>query len=410
MKRHVPRIGALCAVLTVSALVSGSGPALASQVSCGATITRDMKLTSDLANCPNTGIVIGADNITLDLNGHTVGGDGSPVTSCPEVGSCDLGIDNAAGHARVTIRGGSIGGFEVGVYVGGASDNRIHRLSSADNSSLGILVVDSPGVRVDHNTSVRDGFGGVYFVGSRDGRIQHNSVTAADGRGIWVIESSGIRVDANRLDRNRHGIVLENSPDGVLKGNRISHSGGASIEVGGTNGHDDRIQENTLTDNGDGIVGAGMRNVFVDNLVTGSGFFGSPDTGGFGLILDGGEHNVVKGNVVTGGRGPAILLTHLESPDAPDHYVVSGNVANSKLDDGIRVDAGATATLLRRNTANDNGEDGIEVDAVGTTVTRNRANDNHDLGIEAVPGVVDGGRNRASGNGNALECTNLACF
>jgi parallel beta-helix repeat protein len=83
--------------------------------------------------------------------------------------------------------------------------------------------------------------------------------------------------------------------------------------------------------------------------------------------------------------------------------------ANSKLDDGIRVDAAATATLLKRNTANDNGDDGIDIDAPGTTVTRNTANDNYDLGIEALAGVVDGGGNRASNNGNAVECTILAC-
>lgn len=143
--------------------------------------------------------------------------------------------------------------------------------------------------------------------------------------------------------------------------------------------------------------------------MTGTGFSGFPDTGGFGLILDGGERNIVKGNVVTGGRGPAILLTQLEATDAPSHYVLSGNVANSKLDDGIRVDAAATATLLKGNTANDNGDDGIDIDAPGTTVTRNTANGNHDLGIEAVAGVVDGGGNRASNNGNAVECTVLAC-
>jgi hypothetical protein len=40
-------------------------------VGCGDTITTDTTLESDLVNCPNNGIVIGADNITLDLNGHT---------------------------------------------------------------------------------------------------------------------------------------------------------------------------------------------------------------------------------------------------------------------------------------------------------------------------------------------------
>ena len=49
--------------------VVGAGQALARQVGCGDTITTDTTLDSDLVNCPNNGVVIGADNITLDLKG-----------------------------------------------------------------------------------------------------------------------------------------------------------------------------------------------------------------------------------------------------------------------------------------------------------------------------------------------------
>jgi hypothetical protein len=48
------------------------GRAQASHVSCGDTITADTTLDSDLVDCPNNGIVIGADDITLDLNGHMI--------------------------------------------------------------------------------------------------------------------------------------------------------------------------------------------------------------------------------------------------------------------------------------------------------------------------------------------------
>jgi hypothetical protein len=53
--------------------------------------------------------------------------------------------------------------------------------------------------------------------------------------------------------------------------------------------------------------------------------------------------------------------------------------------------------------------DGIEVANAATTIARNTANENGDLGIEAVAGVTDGGGNRASGNGNAAQCTNVVC-
>ena len=57
---------------TVVGLLTLSGAEAANkQPSCGDTITADTTLDSDLVDCPNNGIVIGADDITLDLNGHT---------------------------------------------------------------------------------------------------------------------------------------------------------------------------------------------------------------------------------------------------------------------------------------------------------------------------------------------------
>ena len=61
------------------------------------------------------------------------------------------------------------------------------------------------------------------------------------------------------------------------------------------------------------------------------------------------------------------------------------------------------------NTAYRNAFDGINVDAPGTWIGSNTANTNGDLGIEAVAGVVDLGGNKASENGNPLQCVNVVC-
>jgi hypothetical protein len=71
----------LCAnlpfVLAVPALSAGS-PAVATRhggtVGCGDTITKSTRLTANLVDCPTVGLVIAADGITLDLNGHRVDG------------------------------------------------------------------------------------------------------------------------------------------------------------------------------------------------------------------------------------------------------------------------------------------------------------------------------------------------
>jgi parallel beta-helix repeat protein len=407
MKRLVlERVGLLSAALALAAfVVPGSGQALASNVSCGATITANTKLDSDLTNCPSNGIVIGADNITLDLNGRTVGGDGVPAGSCFEEGICDLGISNIAGHAGVTIKGGAVRGFDVGISVNG-NDNRIQGVASANNSTFGMILGDSTGSRIDHNSSLDDGVSGILMFDSTDSRIDHNSVEGSQGYAMPVSDSSHNRLEQNVLTGDQHGILVEESSnDNDVTGNRISHGG--SVEIGHSG--DNRVEGNVLTDPSDGILLIDAQRTLVsDNSVTNAGV-GFPEAGGFGILLDGADDNLVERNAVTGGNGPAIFVTWLESDGTSDRNVISHNVTNSRLSDGIFVNGNATATLVERNTANGNGHDGIEVSAPGTTLTRNTANFNHELGIEAVPGVIDGGGNQASGNGNPLQCTNVTC-
>src|SRR5919107_897463 len=93
--------------LTFSGLVA-AGPSSAHvravDVACGETITDDTTLHADLVDCPSNGLVIGADDVTLDLNGHTIDGDAVQLP-CPESRTCDLGVDNTNGHDGVTIKG-----------------------------------------------------------------------------------------------------------------------------------------------------------------------------------------------------------------------------------------------------------------------------------------------------------------
>ena len=191
-------VGVLCVCAALAALLfPGSGRAQGVRVSCGATITTDTKLKSDLQNCANNGIVIGASDITLDLNGHTVSGDGEPVASCPEGESCDTGIDNTAGHDGVTIVGGAVRRFDVGVLVVGASENCTRGVASATNSSFGLIVGELTDSRIDHNSSVSDGVSGIVMFDSRDSRIDHNSVAGAQGYAMPVFGSSHNRIEQN---------------------------------------------------------------------------------------------------------------------------------------------------------------------------------------------------------------------
>src|SRR4051795_3012474 len=73
--------------------------ATASALPCGTVVTTSITLTSDIGPCDFVdGLVVGASDITIDLNGHTIFGGGA---------FAEVGID-ATGHNRVTIRNGTV--------------------------------------------------------------------------------------------------------------------------------------------------------------------------------------------------------------------------------------------------------------------------------------------------------------
>lgn len=71
-------VGAAVAVLLGAGAFASS--AAAAPVGCGTVVTRDTTLTADIGPCNSGGLAVGADNVTLDLGGHTVFGKAGPAT------------------------------------------------------------------------------------------------------------------------------------------------------------------------------------------------------------------------------------------------------------------------------------------------------------------------------------------
>jgi len=399
-------------VVVLGAAFAGADPATAKPpgLGCGETITASKTLQADLTNCPNQGIVIGADNVTLNLNGHSIDGDAVDA-ECPQAEPCDVGVANPDGHDGIRITGGTIREFGLGVFVGaGAERNRVHNVSLTANTYFGAIFDGTTDSVITHSSFTDTGISGLLLFDATRARISHNAFS--DLHGYAIVLRNGVfdsQISHNAINSSDHGIVLD---DGGARNridhNTVSNSNGSAIDTGG-GARENRFEHNRLIDNGDGLVSAGaLDTVFRHNIVTGSG---APETeaGGFGIILDGAVRNTVEKNVFTGGRGPAMLVVQWESPTPPTDNALLRNTANSKFDDGIFVDAPAIGTRVERNVAYRSGGDGIDIDAAGTTVQRNLAFGNAELGIEAVAGVIDAGGNRAFGNGDRAQCLNVVC-
>jgi parallel beta-helix repeat protein len=387
MKRvaTIASIVALAATLVPSAEARGTEPP--TDVRCGETITTDTTLDSDLMSCPGSGIVIGADNLTLDLNGHTLEGTGGGA-----------GIDNSAGHDGVRIEQGTVTGFDAGILLIGASGNRVQNLTISDNAGAGIALIQSSRNRVEHNSASANGFDGIFLFDSSTRNVVRKNSTSGNGiAGIAVLDGS----NDNRIE---HNVAASNGVDG--------------IGLGGVAGN--RIESNSAR--GNGVVGivleAANGNRVKKNLVSGNDLFG--------VILSGSDANHVVANVAAG-NGIAGILLEASGKNRIEKNTVSlsdsgiaivgasaenalvKNAASRNATDGILVDNTSHGTLVERNLADGNGDDGIDLDSPASTAGGNRADENGDLGIEAEPGVTDETGNKASGNGNPAQCTNVAC-
>lgn len=360
------------------ALAPGAQPAKPVHVGCGETITADTTLDSDLLDCPNNGIVIGADNITLDLNGHTVVGNGELLRKCPKGEFCDVGLLND-GHDGVTVRDGSVREFGTGVFVGRARHNRVLAISSSRNQFFGFVVTESARSLIrdssGSNNPAPDG-DGLGLFGSHDIRIVNNSFRRNGQIGIHVEDSTATLIKGNLFFRNPDfGVFLQANRNQVL-GNRCVRNGSCMI------------------------VAPGNRNVIARNHIS---------RDGSGIGIEKGRGNRVIGNVLVRTRRTSIYLGLNEPALGGAKTVVRGNLATGSGGDGFSVRSKDDHSLLKGNIAGGTGDDGFDIESASTRLTRNRAAHNADLGIEAVPGVLDGGGNRASGNGNPLQCTNVFC-
>ena len=377
-------LAVMVALAVVGATAVGGAEAQASLVSCGDRITADTTLQQDLVNCPNHGIVIGADGITLELNGHLVDGDGTPAADCNQQKEpCDFGLFND-GHDRVTVRDGSVREFAVGVLFGTARGrarhNRVLGISATRNRFTGL------GIFSQVRSLVRNSSG----EGSLD----------REGSGLALGDSHHVRILNNSFRRNPHaGVVTFDTNRNLIRGNVFSRNGDEGILVEG--GARLRLTRNRFVRNGGGItLGPGNRSVVTGNRIVG---------GSDGVRVEKGRGNLVAENIVVDTRHVGITLGIHDPFIGGAENVVRGNLVRRSHLDGIVVISKDRHSVLLRNVVTRSGEDGFDVDSSTTTLTGNRARRNGDLGVEAVFGVIDGGGNLASGNGNPLQCLNVTC-
>jgi parallel beta-helix repeat protein len=249
---------AIFATTTALALASSAGQAFASHVGCGDVITKDTKLDRDL-HCGGLGIVIGADKVKLDLNGHTISGSDGLFTTGVENGRI-LGAE--PGHRGVVIENGVIEGFDRGISLQHASHNLIRGLTLRCRFGIDMDFADNN--RIEKN-SISGGTSGILLEReSHKNRIRANSMSDAGFGVSMFLQSDGNRIEGNVISRTDDGIAALTDGNRVMK-NTVSHNLNVGIEVSGA---DNRVERNDVSwTSGKEPRGAGIWVASVNTLV-----------------------------------------------------------------------------------------------------------------------------------------------
>ncbi len=269
---------------------------------CGQTITSNTELDADL-DCEGLGthgLIIGAHNVTLDLNSFTITG-----------GVSSFGV-RSVGFDDVKIENGTIKGFVFGVFVDMAENVKLENLVIRDTLLHGIRVANSSSVTIENlslfgpprdmtmgraillqavdgftvdNVDVHGYFGGVLIfpltggVANTDGAVTNS--TFSDTTGVVLVDAMNVEISGNHisnctipLDTFCNGIVVTRSSEIKVKNNYVHDNlSGIVLVIDVT---DSQISANHVYDNtGNGIHLADTTPGSTDNEIKSNITFGN---------------------------------------------------------------------------------------------------------------------------------------
>jgi hypothetical protein len=278
-------------LVTAGATVASSAPAA---LKCGTVITQSTTLAANVGPCARGGLVVGADGVTLDLNGFAV--QGRPNRTGDGAGIL------LQGRTGVTVKNGRVTDFDAGVALVGGSGNRVENLLVKDNIGTtkrgdfgdGIALSDSDGNTIVGNDIIHNGpFDGIGLFGPSTGNLLLDNVVS--GNDVSFTGDDGIRIEG------------PGAKDNIVRGNTVTASTLDGIAI--------------FSDQATGQLNTG--NVIEENVVTGNGFglLAARPGDGIRTFLRA-NLNVIRNNTVTDNAGAGILI-----PNGSLSNTIVGNVA-----------------------------------------------------------------------------------
>lgn len=185
---------------------------------CGDVITENTILGNNLINCPQHGLIINADNVTLDCNEHMIDGDSNTDT---------WGIV-LSGVNDVTIKNCNAQEFRAGVYLISSYNNTITKNTLNNNDHYGVFIDNSHHNEISDNIANHNGRYGIFPYSDSTYNDIINNVVKNNQYGIYVAYRTAYNnIKGNRISENiEYGIMANiDSHDNIIWDNYFGGNG-----------------------------------------------------------------------------------------------------------------------------------------------------------------------------------------
>ncbi|MFN2506722.1 MAG: right-handed parallel beta-helix repeat-containing protein [Acidimicrobiales bacterium] len=285
------KLGVIFSMVLTLVGLGTTGVAHGAFLGCGDIISQSVTLDGDVGPCANFGIIIGANNITLDLNGYEILG--TPARG-DKVG---IYFQRVTGS---TVKNGGVSNFDVGVLIEGGSANTVTNVAAVNNQGGGagtfggdgIAITSSTNNRVIGNKAANNGpYSGIGLYSLVDSAHPRTVTGRSTGNLIEnndVLDNFAPRPGGGPESTDNDGIRVENqSTDNTFRGNRVSGSGLDGIAL--------------FADSGNNLVQG--------NFVQNNGFFRTAIRRGNGIVsFNRANGNRIEGNYVTNNADNGIVI------------------------------------------------------------------------------------------------------
>ncbi len=203
---------------------------------CGQVVEGLVELNSNL-NCSGDGLIVGGDDTTIRLNGHTIMGPG------PDSSKVGVSVGNQDG---VRIEGpGTIEQFQAGILASGAEGTMISEMILEDNQ-IAVFSTGTEGLQAMQNIITRNSIG-MASHSSNGLELRENLLTGNVLAGITFVATGESLVSTNNVIESENGIFVDpQSSDNRIESNNVLRN---KVDLNNANGLATNVNQNGYSDN-----------------------------------------------------------------------------------------------------------------------------------------------------------------